>query len=66
MPANTDDHGRCIYVTINTIAAVAKLHASRPRKDFNAPYRAALSQQYSVASVATPRVLSCFHSPGLR
>jgi hypothetical protein len=30
------------------------------------PYRAALSQQYSVASFATVRVLSCLHSPGLR
>jgi hypothetical protein len=30
------------------------------------PYRAALSQQYSVASFATLRVASYFHSPGLR
>jgi hypothetical protein len=30
------------------------------------PYRGALSQDYSVASFATPRVLSCLHSPGLR
>jgi hypothetical protein len=48
--------------------AINKLHASRPRKDFNPPppSRAALSQQYSVASFATLQVLSCLHSPGLR
>jgi hypothetical protein len=41
-------------------------HASRPRKDFTPPFRAARSQQYSFANFATVRVLSCFHSPGLR
>jgi hypothetical protein len=30
------------------------------------PYRAALSEEYSVASFATVLVLSCLHSPGLR
>jgi hypothetical protein len=43
------------------IVVFTSLHASRPRKD-----RAALSPQYSVASFATLRVLSCLHSPGLR
>jgi hypothetical protein len=55
--------------TVSTIiVAVTKLHASRPRKDFNPPprYRAALNQQYSVASFATLLILSCLHSPGLR
>jgi hypothetical protein len=32
----------------------------------HSPYRAALSQQYSVARFAKLRVLSCLHSPGLR
>jgi hypothetical protein len=48
----------------STIAAVTKLHASRPRKDFTP--RAALRHQYSVTSFATLRVLSCLHSPGFR
>jgi hypothetical protein len=49
------------------IAAVTKMHASRPRKDFThpPPFRAYLSQQYSVASFAALRVLTCLHSPGL-
>jgi hypothetical protein len=29
------------------------------------PYRAALSQQYSVASFATLQILNCLHSPGI-
>jgi hypothetical protein len=49
-----------------TVVAVTKLHASRSRKDFSAPYRAALSQQYSVASFSKVRVLSCLYSSGLR
>jgi hypothetical protein len=36
--------------------------ASRPRKDFTPPYRAAQSQQSSVARFVTLRVLSCLHS----
>jgi hypothetical protein len=35
-------------------------------KDFTPPYRAALSQRNSVVSFATPRVLNCLYSPGLR
>jgi hypothetical protein len=56
-----------IYVR-ETIVAVTKVHASRPRKDFiiSPPHRAAISQQYSVASFVMLRVLSCLHSPGLR
>jgi hypothetical protein len=49
----------------NTILAVTTLHASRPRKDFTSPYHAALSNQFSVATFATLRVLNCLHSPGL-
>jgi hypothetical protein len=45
---------------------VTQLHASRPWKDFTPPYRAALSQKYSVASFATLRVLRCLYSTGLR
>jgi hypothetical protein len=50
----------------SAIAAVTKLHAPRPRKDFTPPYRAALSQQYSGAIFATVWVLSYLHSSGLR
>jgi hypothetical protein len=50
----------------DAIVAVTKLHASKPWKDFYPLHRAARSQQYSVASFATLRVLSCLHSPGLR
>jgi hypothetical protein len=49
-----------------TTVVVTKLRASRPRKNSPPPPRcAALSHQYSVASFATLRVLSCLHSPGL-
>jgi hypothetical protein len=44
------------------VEAATKLHASRPQKD-SSPFRAALSQQESVASFATVRVLSCLHPP---
>jgi hypothetical protein len=57
---------RVPYRSPPSIVAVTKLHASRSRKDFTPPYRAALSQQYSVDSFATLRVLSCVHWPGLR
>jgi hypothetical protein len=59
----------CLLTTTGVAkAAVTKLHASRPRKDFipPLPYRAVLNHQCSVASFATLRVLSCLHSPGLR
>lgn len=55
------------------IVAVTKLHALRPRKEFNSlslshfsPFSVALSQYSSVSSFATLRVLSCHHQPGLR
>jgi hypothetical protein len=49
-----------------SIVAATKLHASRSRKDFIPPlYLAALSQHYSVASLATLRIMSCAHLPGL-
>jgi hypothetical protein len=51
--------------SLSVTVPVTKLHASRPRKD-SPPYRAAPSQQYSVARFATLLVLSCRHSPGLR
>lgn len=41
-------------------------HASAPRKLFTPAYRAALSEEYSVASFAILRVLSSLHSPSLR
>jgi hypothetical protein len=50
----------------HSTVAVTKLHASRPRKNFTPLTARLLSQQYSVASFAALRVLSCLHSPGLR
>jgi hypothetical protein len=44
--------------------AIAKLRASRPHKDFTSFYCAAVSEEYSVATFATLRVLSCFNSLG--
>jgi hypothetical protein len=59
---------RIVHYFAGAIIAVTKLHTSRPRKRYTPPppWRAALSQQYNVASFDTLRVLSCLHSPGLR
>jgi hypothetical protein len=64
--ANVTNHRKTFAVLCySTTAAVSSLHASRLRKDLT-PYHAALSQQYSVASFATLRILNCLHSPRLR
>jgi hypothetical protein len=56
-----------------TIYGFAEYYSSRHQivcfkatEELHSPYRAALNQEYSVVSFATPRVLSCLHSPGLR
>jgi hypothetical protein len=50
---------------IDTVLAVTDLHASKPGQDFTCPYRAVLSNRYSVASFATHRVLSRLYLRGL-
>jgi hypothetical protein len=59
-----------LFFSTSAIVAVTKLHASRPLKDLKkktspTPQHEAVSQQYSVASFPTLRVLSCLHSPRL-
>jgi hypothetical protein len=65
-PTNTWNNP--LHTVQSNIVVGTKLHASRPRKDFTPPpplLRAALSQQFSVASFATLRFLRCLHSPGV-
>jgi hypothetical protein len=53
--------GSCNHCTCNSRHQIACFNATEGYH-----HRAALSQQYSVASCATLRVLSCLHSPVLR
>jgi hypothetical protein len=55
-----------LFSTIPFSVAFTKLYALRPRDNFTPPHRAALSQQPSVVTFATLRILSCLHSTGLR
>jgi hypothetical protein len=51
---------------VNLLSTRHQIACFKATEGLRPPYRAALSQQYSVASFGTVRVLSCLHSPGLR
>jgi hypothetical protein len=56
---------KCVNVSYSSRHQTSRFKATEGLHPPHPPYRAALSQQYSVASFATVRVLSCLHSPGL-
>jgi hypothetical protein len=61
-------HSRCSPLQIHTPYAYSSRHQTacfKATEGLRSPYRAALSNQHSVASFATLRVFSCLHSPGL-